>query len=362
MNYNSIECPVCNEKFNEHDDVVVCPVCGTPHHRSCWQKNGRCINEEKHVQGFIWQMPETAVSEPVNSQSAGENLKTCPRCGEKNAVYEPVCTRCGERLKANSQTIFDKIPFGNDTPFGNGQQNGMYGETFNPNNFSPYQNVYAADARTVYGEDTKIDDIPVAEIAEYIQKDSTKYIGKFLDMEQKKSKLSWNWSSGIFSVFWCFYRKMMGCGMALVAIFFSCYFLSSVISPVIYEKLQPETYAAYEESVVSLADEMQNAINSGVITDEYYDILLSVASSPVTVTTFVMIGATFLLTSVIFGFFGNYFYRKKTVKDIVKIRQVAVDSMSYHMYIKHRGGVSVANIIVPIFVYMMINMMTGFIG
>ena len=32
----------------------------------------------------------------------------------------------------------------------------------------------------IFGADAKIDDIPVTEIAEYVQKDSNKYISKFL--------------------------------------------------------------------------------------------------------------------------------------------------------------------------------------
>ena len=48
MDYKKYICPVCNEKFNEDDDVVVCPECGTPHHRSCYFQNGKCFNDDKH--------------------------------------------------------------------------------------------------------------------------------------------------------------------------------------------------------------------------------------------------------------------------------------------------------------------------
>lgn len=356
MTYNGIECPVCNEKFNNNDDVVVCPVCGTPHHRECWQNNGRCINEEKHAEGFIWQM--TGDPQTYSNQSAdGGNFKVCPRCGEKNEMYEPVCTRCGERLKANTQTIHDAMNEENRQPYGNPFG---YGETFNPNNYSPYQNVYAADARTVFGEETKIDDVPVTEVAEYVQKGSNKYIGKFLDMQEKNSKLSWNWSAAFGSVFWCFYRKMTGCGTALLAIFFSCYLLSSVVPTFVYANLQPETYAEYEQAVLVLASEMQSITDSGIMSDNYYELMLDVATSPIMITSFIMTISTALLTTVIFGFLGNYFYKKKIIKDIGKIRQVAADSMSYHMYIQHRGGVSVTSVILPIFLYMMMNMITGF--
>lgn len=360
MNYNGIDCPVCNQKFNQGDDVVVCPVCGTPHHRGCWNENGGCKNEEKHAKGYVWQMPNASIAKPV--YNGGENLKTCPRCGEKNAQYEPVCTRCGERLKANRETIHDKFPFGENQPHFDDSQPvfGNYDVPPNPNNFSPYQNVYAADARTVYGEDAKIDDIPVTEIAEYVQKNSNIYIGKFLDMQDKKSKISWNWSAGIFSVFWCFYRRMTACGFALVAIFLSCSIISSFVPATVYENLRPEVYEEYLETSDALYDEMENMLSTGQVSDEYYDIYLALLTSPINLTSYLMMAMLFLITSVIFGFFGNHFYKKKVIKDIHAIRQVSVDSLSYHMYLKGRGGVSHANALLPILIYMAFNMILSY--
>ena len=48
MDFKKYFCPVCNNKFTDEDDVVVCPECGTPHHRDCYFSNGGCFNEEKH--------------------------------------------------------------------------------------------------------------------------------------------------------------------------------------------------------------------------------------------------------------------------------------------------------------------------
>lgn len=358
MNYTGIDCPVCNQKFGEHDDVVVCPVCGTPHHRSCWHETGVCKNADKHAEGFIWQ-----TAAPSAKQTVDDTLKTCPRCGEKNANYEPVCTRCGERLKANRETIHDRFP-----PFENRRQQDFSGEDFgnydvppNPNNFSPYQNVYAADARMIFGADTQIEDISVTEVAEYVQKNSNMYIGKFLDMQEKKSKVSWNWSAGLLSLFWCFYRKMTGCGWALVAIFLSCYMLSSVVPATVYENFKPEIYNEYVEYSNALVDEMQKSMESGNITEEYYAYYMAVLTSPITVTSYLMMGALFLVASVIFGLFGNYFYKKKVLKDIRAIRQISVDSLSYHMYLRGKGGASAAGALLPVLIFMAFNMFISYI-
>ncbi|MGN1195963.1 MAG: RING finger protein, partial [Acutalibacteraceae bacterium] len=54
MKYENLICPGCGEVFKEGDDVVVCPECGTPQHRQCYEKNGGCVNAALHEQGFVW--------------------------------------------------------------------------------------------------------------------------------------------------------------------------------------------------------------------------------------------------------------------------------------------------------------------
>lgn len=350
MKYTGTECPSCGKKFEQTDDVVVCPICGTPQHRSCWNENGKCINEEKHIEGFIWQMQDIDPAPVQNTHS--QDMKICPRCGEYNATYEPVCIRCGERLKANRQTVNDQMPSMEDMPYGDWQTQP------NPNNFSPYQNVYAADARSVYGVDAKIEDIPVTEIAEYVQKDSTKYIGKFLDMQEKKTKLSWNWSAGIFSAFWCFYRKMVGLGIALMAIFFSVSLVSSVATVTVYQNYKPEVYAEYEATVNELV-EFVSSDNADMT--EYYDILTEILKSPINITAYVIQITAVLLMSIIMGFFGNHFYKKKILKDIRTLRRVSGDSMTYHIYLRHKGNVSAVNLMLPVLFYMFFSMMATYI-
>ena len=35
-------CPYCLEKVNKNDEIVVCPECGTWHHKDCWDLTGSC--------------------------------------------------------------------------------------------------------------------------------------------------------------------------------------------------------------------------------------------------------------------------------------------------------------------------------
>ena len=40
--YKGYKCAACGNVFDENDDVVVCPECGAPHHRSCYLEKGQC--------------------------------------------------------------------------------------------------------------------------------------------------------------------------------------------------------------------------------------------------------------------------------------------------------------------------------
>ena len=113
MRYTDIICSVCNKPFTENDDVVVCPVCGTPHHRTCWAREGHCANEALHEQGFAWQFPEDKdplkqldeqkkkahSPAPDFSFKNGEKVVECPRCGALNYENDAFCMKCHAPLK-----------------------------------------------------------------------------------------------------------------------------------------------------------------------------------------------------------------------------------------------------------------------
>lgn len=52
--YKGCLCELCNKEFGEDDDIVVCPDCGTPMHRACWNERRACPNEALHANGFSW--------------------------------------------------------------------------------------------------------------------------------------------------------------------------------------------------------------------------------------------------------------------------------------------------------------------
>ena len=105
MNYINEVCPVCKEKFSENDDIVVCPVCGSPHHRVCYKVKDRCENEGLHSSEFRWKKENTKRSNPENKSSTG--IVFCEKCGTPNMIksYENItqCRRCNASLNFNNE-------------------------------------------------------------------------------------------------------------------------------------------------------------------------------------------------------------------------------------------------------------------
>lgn len=79
--FKGIGCPVCAAAFKEEDDIVVCPYCGTPHHRHCYTENNKCKNLELHADGFIWKSP-------VDNAIQGYKVKEEREIAEAEALGE----------------------------------------------------------------------------------------------------------------------------------------------------------------------------------------------------------------------------------------------------------------------------------
>ena len=90
--YYGCPCEGCGEPLTLKDDIVVCPDCGAPYHRTCYEKLGRCIHSPAHAAGYEWHFPY---------QDA--ELRTCPSCGERTLRSEEICRFCGAALPPETE-------------------------------------------------------------------------------------------------------------------------------------------------------------------------------------------------------------------------------------------------------------------
>ena len=93
-------CPICRARFTDKADVVVCPICGTPHHRVCYEIRGKCGLENLHESGFVWNGRLPDEPEPVYSQPQNpyENTQTAQNStSEQNtANVDPMSAMFGD--------------------------------------------------------------------------------------------------------------------------------------------------------------------------------------------------------------------------------------------------------------------------
>jgi hypothetical protein len=173
MDYNNYFCPVCGEKFNEDDDVVVCPECGTPHHRKCWAENGRCVNENLHNTEENIQATYT-VAEPYEAAAEAQQMP------EENPVNVDF---------SGSQQNVQQININSDTLI-NGKPAYLY------------------------------------EIA--VKKNQKYYIPRFIVADRGVKAPSWNFVAFLVPMAWTLYRKMYKISAIILAIYIAVFSYKSV--------------------------------------------------------------------------------------------------------------------------------------
>lgn len=182
-------CPYCGKKFAEGDDIVVCPECGTPHHRDCYKEHSACANEEKHGENYEW---KSAVVPPVHQHETHHNIGTavCSHCGTENPAISHYCHSCGAPL---------------------GEKNGSHRA---PNPDDEFQRERERIITESFNAD--FDGISPKEAAVFVRTNVGYFLPRFAAFS-KGAKFDTNFSAFFFSYLYLFYRKMYGLGTAVFA-------------------------------------------------------------------------------------------------------------------------------------------------
>ena len=92
QNFLGNPCPYCGKNFESGDDIVVCPECGTPHHRDCYKEHSACANEEKHGENFEWKSASVPhVHKPEPGENSNAEKVVCSNCGTENPGISRYC-------------------------------------------------------------------------------------------------------------------------------------------------------------------------------------------------------------------------------------------------------------------------------
>lgn len=318
MRYIDESCPYCSQSFAEGDDIVVCPDCGTPHHRGCWFAHGRCANSEKHGTGFVWQKAVQAqpLSDEAQEQKKEDKDKknldiVCPDCGKVCPNGTLRCPDCGAML----------IPFGN---MGMGEPP-------------------MAQFRPGFDANEDICGIKSGDIALFCRVSGAHYIKSFRKQAAGK-KFAWNWGALFFAPYWFFYRKLYKAGAIFMALFVA---VNLWLLPLSNNFIDVYDNVAGEVQHVMKNDGEDKAM--AVLEERMPEI--QKAMQPLMLPTAIQ-----ALLHIVAAIAADMLYWRKAKADITAVRNEKTDERAVQFELFRRGGTSIiggaaAYFIVNILVY-----------
>ena len=219
MEFTEYKCPVCDKQFKKGDDVVVCPECGAPHHRECYEKEGHCHFADKHGADFSFEKEQLEEAEQQAEQDAKDGVVLCKRCGAENPKEMFYCCNCGAPLYGDDK---------NNPNFQQNQNNGQPNPNFNQNQGMPPFGVPFGQANPqmaaafdpmagMKSDEPLVDDITAGEAAKFIGKNTPYYL-RIFSFINKFKKSRFNFSAFILSGIYFLYRKMYGLGVLFSAL------------------------------------------------------------------------------------------------------------------------------------------------
>lgn len=304
-----IICECCGKEFQKDDQVAYCPVCGAPVHLSCWKEKGGCPFEEKHSEGFVYQIPAQS---GVSAQS-GENRRDIGVTGNMSSSD-------GERDSAENNTDGDGFNSQGDPV----QRLKQLLE--NTDSVEQYESTDSTEYR-----EKKYDGVSEQEIAHFLNIDHPNKIYRFLMIKymiENKRKVSLNFFAGILNPFNQFYKGMTVLGLLLTL--FNC--IMELPQIIIYFLTMLNENGA----------EIASALNQTA--------LLSSAT---------VLGMLQFAVKILLCLFGDYLYISFMLKKIKSIRARFSDDQSeeYMTALSYAGRPRPGLVVVGILLYTLITLL-----
>ncbi len=306
-NYTGSKCICCGKRFTDEDDIVVCPDCGTPYHRSCYVENGKCINSELHDKNIGW-MPDAPAEEVTVTQAS--EVKRCIRCGAENDPSLRYCEQCGTPL----------VNMGAPRPFNDEADGTQKSDTDPINTTIPGINITPVRLN----QDSDIGGVKLGDLARYVGPNPLGFLPSFIKFGKTDRKLSVNFFAFLWPELYFMYRKMRKVGIIVAVL------MAALNLPAMIEYLCSGEYGI--------------KINFGINVKSENFRMLQQAAYYIRVTL-----------GILAGLFANYIYYRQAKKDITKIYHESEDEdrtvINYR--IMNKGGISYADMLLGLMIYMM---------
>lgn len=353
MIYKGQICDGCGRIIEEDDDIVVCPECATPQHRECYNKNGTCVNADKHGD-FVWEAPDGVNPVTAKKEAPGKTIP-CPNCGYNNPEGSESCKQCSmkftifgfnvvdanNRLEEEEKTTLTEEAESTDipsyeAPFTLGEGEGfeeMQNEEIRPqvqrdeieqklidsitatSGFSPDSEDFSFGGP--FPRDDKTSGVPTNLLGAFIGANAMRYIEKFKRADMGR-KLSFNWAAFFFSPYWFFYRKLIKPGIIFMTVAFCISIISTPALVEFVEKVEPlmNQFAA-----------METQADADLVLSQFAE-----AYTPV-----IIFMAINFIVNLIAGFVANPLYKKYCVSSIKEIENLT-DRKGSMAIILRKGG------------------------
>jgi len=314
MDYIGNKCPVCDKRFHADDDIVVCPECGTPHHRECYEQIGHCFNEARHSEGYDYAEDNTQQNTKV---------KICPSCGRENNADNFFCGSCGTPLSPDSppQQNAQQQSAGQTQGFPFGMNFGTSGEDM------PF-----LDPLGGVPNDTDLGEgVTAGEAAKYVKQNTPYFIRVFSNI-RNFNKSKFNFSAALFTSGYLMYRKLYKVGAALFTLQLALFAVIMYFS-IAYNSL----YQQFSSSVYDTAMDYTEMV-------ENYTKFTEGASATDLMVLYLpaIILAVYIVIKIVAGMCFNRLYFNYCREQIKKIKSGGTSGENPETLLQTKGGVNTA--------------------
>jgi hypothetical protein len=297
MDWKKYFCPICGIDFTDEDDVVVCPDCGTPHHRECWINKGHCANEALHG-------TEDSLECTYKKASCEDDVIPELVSDDKSGEYTS---------EAHTHTIFTH-DFNQNEQNENGQQPPR--PSFNIN----------GKPGVLY------------EIA--LRKNQKYYIPRFIVMDQGVKGTGWNFMAFICPLAWCIYRKMYKLAAIILAVYMAL--MGASVYSVMQDKPLMEAFnECYEEDTQFLVKvaAYSNEESGATLTpkqQKFFEL-----TEKFTIPSYIYWGTLIVSYAMKFvvAIFANKLYFAKLTKSIETAESKGLEGDALKIYLYKKNGV-----------------------
>ncbi len=303
--YEGQKCPICQSYLFEEDDIVVCPICGAPQHRDCYQSIGHCGLAQYHdtPQQYNPEQARQAAQEAKAPAAETAAPKTqCPHCQKEIPRDASFCSYCGAPM-ANGMQSLPRMPF--------------------VAVYNPLGGIH---------KETDIDGITARQAAEFVGANAQRYIPKFVQLGGKR-RVSWNWAAFLLPYGWFFSRKQYKWGLFTALIMLAATFCLIPMQVVITNAMAAMPSNTY------ILDALTQIVSSGSVGAFEYGMML-------------FGNLLALATRILSGLFGDWAYRNHVVATVKKIE--ADDEVDNAEAYRKKGGVNPLLLLVSYFAFDMI--------